>query len=145
MTPPPYDRRRAEDVFRELEANVFPRIGKIEERAGTLEKGIQEIRLRGCAHRDGDLLRIQVMESGVARIFEKIDDIGEKLSTHQVEMATQIGAMKTTLTEKTGGIRGWVYGLIISALVVLLIFLGGKYVENLERGMEKVPAIDAPR
>jgi hypothetical protein len=113
MAPPNFDRRRAEDVFKELEQSVFPRIT-------SLEAGVQELRLKGCAHRDGDLLRIKVVEDGVTRIFEKIDDLGKNLSAHQVDMTTQVGEIKTDVAKQIGGIRAWVLAGCVAALIGVL-------------------------
>ena len=62
MTPPnlhQYDRRRAEDVFRAVENEVFLRLDAISDEVGELRQGVSRLSVEGCAHRAGDLQRTQ--------------------------------------------------------------------------------------
>ncbi len=128
MTPPPFERRRAEDVYKVVEDEIYPRLKVIDGEISDLRKGVNKLALEGCAHRTGDLLRTQVVEESMGRIFEKIDDFGEKLSTHQVDVTKQIG-----------GIRSWVLGGVLAVAVALLVFFAVDYANDLNRGIGKTP------
>jgi hypothetical protein len=129
MTPPPFDRRRAEDVFRVVEEDVFPRLDSIDTKISSLEHGVQKLMVEGCAHREGDLRRTQSVEEGMSRIFEKIDDLGEKLGIHQVDVTKQVG-----------GIRVWVLTSVVVLLVSLLVYFVKDYVRDIEQHVGKQPA-----
>lgn len=126
MTPPQYERRRAEDVFRELETVVFPRIEKIEKKTNSLEQGMQEIKLKGCAHREGDLLRTQTVEQSTTRIFDRIEDFGKELAIHQVNVEKRIN-----------GVRIWVLCGCVFILFALLSFFAADYAQDIDRGLNK--------
>jgi hypothetical protein len=117
-----YDRRRAEDVFRALENEIFPRLGAIDTKVEYLEQGVKKLMIEGCAQRAGDIHRTEAVESGMERIFEKIDSFGEVLTTARVDMVAQVGTIKTDMTRQIGGIRSWVLGGCVVALVALLGF-----------------------
>lgn len=130
MTPPPFERRRAEDVFRELETIVFPRIEKIEKKTDSLEQGMQDIKLKGCAHRPGDLLRTEMVEANTIRIFDRIEDFGKELAIHQVNVEKRIS-----------GVRIWVLGGCVFILLAMLSFFAVDYAQKIDRGLnEKPPA-----
>ena len=141
MTPPPnYDhtRRRAEDVYKVIEDDVFPRIMN-------LEGDVKNLVLKGCAHRNGDLLRTQAVEANTLRIFERIEVFGKDLAAHQIDMTRQLGEVRLTVEKKSGGLRGWVYGMIIAALVVLLGFFAADYAKDIEAGLKRLPTIGGGR
>jgi hypothetical protein len=144
---PPFDRRRAEDVFRTLETDVFPRII-------SLEAGVKQIANDGCAQRAGDLHRIRKTEENTIRIFDKIEEVAKCLSNHRADVATQIGAVKTEVTKQLGemntsvatqigavktevtkqggGIMVWVLSGVIVVLVGLLIYFAKDYAHDIE-------------
>jgi hypothetical protein len=121
-----YDRRRAEDVFRALENEVFPRLGGIDTKIEFLEHGVQKLMIDGCAQRAGDVHRTQAVESSVARIFEKIDSFGEVLADTRVDMVEQVGGIREDVQKQIGGIRAWVLGGCVAALIGVLGFIADK-------------------
>jgi hypothetical protein len=118
-----YDRRRAEDVFRALEGEVFPRLGCIDTKIEFLEHGVQKLMVDGCAHRAGDVHRTQAIESSMERIFEKIDSFGEVLADARVDMVEQVGGIREDVQKQIGGIRAWVLGGCVAALIGVLGFI----------------------
>ena len=124
-----YDRRRAEDVFRALESEVFPRLGAIDTKVEYLEHGVKKLMLEGCAQRAGDIRRTEMVEESMGRIFEKIDDFGKVLSDHRVDV-----------TEQIGGIRSWVLGGVVVVLLGLLIYFAKDYAHDIEQHVGKQPA-----
>jgi len=149
MTPPnphQFERRRAEDVYRVVEDQVFPRLGSIDTKIISLEQGIQKLMIDGCTHRDGDLRRTESVEEGMGRIFEKIDCFGEVLAEARVDMVTQVGIIKTDITKQIGGIRIWVLTGIVVALLGLLIYFAKDYAHDIEQSIGKQPAaISTPK
>jgi len=131
VTPPnshQYDRRRAEDVFRVVEEEVFPRLGAIDTKISSLEQGVNKISLDGCAHRQGDLLRTQRVETNTEKIFDKIEDLGNSISEAAVDMVKQVGDIKTDVAKQVGGIKAWVLtGVVIILLSVASFFLQKHY------------------
>jgi hypothetical protein len=121
-----YDRRRAEDVFRALENDIFPRLGAIDTKVEFLEQGVQKLMIDGCAQRAGDIHRTQAVEANVTRIFEKIDGFGAVLSEARVDMAKQVGGIREDVQKQIGGIRIWVLGGCVAFLIGLLAFIGDK-------------------
>ena len=137
MTGPPFERRRAEDVFKALEENVFPRIT-------SLEQGLGKLVTEGCAHRPSDLRRTEEVETSVKRIFDKIDNFGEDLTEHRVAVTSQFGALETSVTGKFGalqtsveskvnGVRIWVLGGCVVVLIALLSFFAVDYANDIGR------------
>jgi hypothetical protein len=122
---PPFDynRRRAEDVFRALENDIFPRLGAIDTKIVSLEHGVQKLMVEGCAQREGDLRRTGAVEEGMERIFEKIDSFGEVLTTARVDMVAQVSTIKTDMTKQIGGIRIWVLSGCVAVLMGILAFI----------------------
>ena len=115
-----YDRRRAEDVYRALENDVFPRLGAIDTKIVSLENSVHNLVVDGCAQRPGDLRRTEVVEDQMERIFEKIDSFGEVLTAARVDMVAQVGVIKTDMTKQIGGIRSWVLGGCVATLIGVL-------------------------
>lgn len=144
MTPPahPYDRRRAEDVFRVVEDEVFPRLGAIDTKITSLEQGMSRLTVEGCAHRAGDLRRTEGVEDQMVRIFEKIDCIGDTLTTHQLDMVEKFGGLKTNMEKQVGGIRVWVLTGCVVILVAMLSFMVSDFMGTLVR--KAATAIIAP-
>jgi len=125
-TPHQYDRRRAEDVFRVVEDEVFPRLGAIDTKISNLEHGISRLAVDGCAHREGDLHRTRTVEDQALRIFEKIEDIGNKISDARVQMVTQVGEIKTNMEKQVGGIKAWV----LTGVVIILLSVAGFFLQK---------------
>jgi hypothetical protein len=145
---PPYDynRRRAEDVFRALENEVFPRLGGIDTKIEFLEHGVQKLMVDGCAQRAGDIHRTQAVESSVERIFEKIDSFGEILADARVDMVEQVGAIKTDAEKRYSGLKMWIQAGVIVVLVALLVYFVKDYAHDIETHVGKQPAtITSPR
>ena len=143
---PPFERRRAEDVYKVVEDEVFPRLKVIDGEISDLRKGVNRLALEGCAHRAGDLLRTQVVEESLGRIFEKIDDFGKTLTAHQLKVTEQIGEIKTDMTGKDGGIRTWILGGVIVVLLGLLIYFARDYAHDIEVIAGKYPpAVTQPK
>ena len=144
MTPPahPYDRRRAEDVFRVVEDEVFPRLGAIDTKITSLEQGMSRLTVEGCAHRAGDLRRTEGVEDQMVRIFEKIDCIGDTLTVHQLDMVEKFGGLKTNMEKQVGGIRVWVLTGCVAVLLAILTILGTDFMGSLVR--KAATAIVAP-
>lgn len=141
-----YERRRAEDVFRALENEVFPRLGAIDTKIEYLEHGVQKLMMEGCAHREGDLRRTEKVEEHMSRIFEKIDGFGEVLAEARVDMVAQVGVIKTDMTKQIGEIRIWVLTGIVVALLGLLIYFAKDYAHDIEQHVGKAPAaVSAPK
>lgn len=156
---PPFDcdRRRAEDVYRALESDVFPRLGAIDTKIVSLEQGVQKLIINGCSQRPGDVRRTEVVEDQMTRIFEKIDSFGEVLADARVEMVRQVGEIATDLTEQVGtmkegvtkqvgGIRIWVLTGVVVVLLGLLIYFVKDYAHDIESYVGKAPAaVTQPR
>lgn len=149
MTPPTphqFDRRRAEDVFKVVEDEVFPRIGAIDTKISNLESGINRLAIEGCAHRAGDLQRTQFVEAQIAKIFDKIDGFGETLSEFRVDVTKEIGDIKTGMTGRVGGVRIWILTAALSIAVGLLVYFAKDYAHDIETHVGKVPiAITQPK
>jgi len=130
LTPPTnphqYERRRAEDVFRVVEDEVFPRLGAIDTKISNLEHGISKLAVDGCAHREGDLHRTRTVEEQATRIFERIDDIGSKISDARIQMVTQVGEIKTNVEKQVGGIKAWV----LTGVVIILLSVAGFFLQK---------------
>lgn len=141
-----YDRRRAEDVFRALENEVFPRLGGIDTKIDFLEHGVQKLMVEGCAQRVGDLRRTEVVENGMIRIFEKIDGFGEVLAEARVDMVKQVGAIKTDAEKRYSGLKMWIQAGVIVVLVALLVYFVKDYAHDIETHVGKQPStITSPR
>ncbi|MCL5884847.1 MAG: hypothetical protein M1377_05835 [Deltaproteobacteria bacterium] len=143
MTPPnphQFERRRAEDVFRAMEEDVFPRLGAIDTKIVSLEQGVQRLMVEGCAHREGDLQRTRSVEESMGRIFEKIDSFGTELSEARVDLVAQVGVIKTDMAKQIGGIRTWVLTGIVVALLGLLVYFAKDYAHDIEQHVGKAPA-----
>jgi len=125
-TPHQYDRRRAEDVFRVVEDEVLPRLGAIDTEISNLEHGISRLAVDACAHREGDLHRTRTVEDQAVRIFEKIEDIGNKISTARVDMVTQVGEIKINVEKQVGGIKAWV----LTGVVLILLSVAGFFLQK---------------
>lgn len=123
---PPHERRRAEDVFQAIENDVFPRLKKIDDKIEDLEGGIVNLQVRGCAHREGDTLRMVAVESQVTKIFDKIDTFGTTLGEHRVDVTKQIG-----------GIRTWVLTGVAAVLMALLSFFAVEYFNSIGQHLGK--------
>ncbi len=122
MTPPhQYERRRAEDVFKVVEEEVFPRIGAIDTKLDNLEHSVTKLTIEGCAQRHGDLYRTQLVEGNMVKIFEKIDNFGNVLSDARVDMVNQVGGIRTDMQKQVGGIKNWV----LTGVVVVLLAIAG--------------------
>jgi hypothetical protein len=115
-----HSRRRADDVYRALDRDVFPRLGEIETKIGNLDESVNRLISDGCAQRPGDLRRTEVVEDQMERIFEKIDSFGEVLTAARVDMVAQVGVIKTDMTKQIGGIRSWVLGGCVATLIGVL-------------------------
>lgn len=129
MTPPTphqYDRRRAEDVFKAVEEEIFPRLGAIDTKITSLEQGMSRLTVEGCAHRAGDLRRTEGVEDQMSRIFEKIDCFGNTLTEHQLDMVKQVG-----------GIRVWV----LTGVVFVLLTVAGFFLEKHYTYVYNQPAV----
>lgn len=144
MTPPahPYDRRRAEDVFRVVEDEVFPRLGAIDTKITSLEQGMSRLTVEGCAHRAGDLRRTEGVEDQMVRIFEKIDCIGDTLKEHQLDMVDKFGVLKTNMEKNVGGLRVWVLSGCVVVLLAMLSVMASDFMGTLVR--KTATAIIAP-
>jgi len=116
-------RRRADDVYRALDRDVFPRLGEIESKVGNLDGSVNRLISEGCAQRKGDLRRTEEVEDRLQRIFEKIDGFGNVLSEARVDMVKQVGGIREDVQKQIGGIRSWVLGGCIAALMGLLAFI----------------------
>jgi hypothetical protein len=116
-------RRRADDVYRALDRDVFPRLGEIETKVGGLDGSVKKLIAEGCAHRAGDLQRTATVEDSMTRIFEKIDGFGKVLADARVDMVEQVGGIRTDVQKQIGGIRAWVLGGCVAALIGALSFL----------------------
>ena len=126
MTPPhQYERRRADDVYKAIEEDVFPRIVN-------LELDVKKLTVEGCAHRQGDLLRTQSVELNMGKIFDKIDDIGSAVSEARVDRVKQVG-----------GIKAWV----LTGVVIILLSVAGFFLQrHYDAAFDRVPpAVGAPR
>jgi hypothetical protein len=119
-------RKRVEDVYDSLHKEVFPRLGEIDTKLARLENVVTKISIDGCPRRGDDLRRTQVVEEGMERIFEKIDDFGNTLSDARVEMVAQAGDMKHDVAKQISGIRSWV----LTAVVILLLAVAGYFVKS---------------
>jgi len=116
---PPFDRRRAEDVYRAIEDDVFPRIVN-------LELDVKKLTVDGCAHRHGDLLRTQNVEVTTLRIFERIEVFGKDLAAHQIDMTNQLGEVRLNVESKVGGIKAWV----LTGVVIILLSVAGFFLQK---------------
>jgi len=113
-------RRRADDVYRALDRDVFPRLGEIENKVGHLDGSMNRLISEGCAHRQGDLRRTEDVEDRLQRIFDKIDGFGNVLSEARVDMVKQVGGIRTDVQSQIGGIRAWVLGGCVVGLIGVL-------------------------
>lgn len=136
----PFERRRAEDVFRVVENEVFPRLGAIDTKIDSLERGVRTLTIEGCAHRAADNHRVEVVETGIARIFEKMDTFSVTLTEHRVAVTAQIGAINTNMAKNDGGVRTWV---LVGALILLMGIAGyfiRDYLHDIEQSVGKAQA-----
>ena len=164
MTPPQgetpqYDRRRAEDVYRTMEKDIFPRLGAIDSKIDSLEHGVQKLMVEGCAQRSSDMHRVEATEHGIERIFEKIDDFGGLLSDARVAMVAQVGVIKTEMTEQVGaiklnqerqygGLKAWIQAGVIVILFGVAGYFARDYLHNIEKHLGGAPeaiSTTAPR
>lgn len=150
MSAPPFERRRAEDVFRVVENEVFPRLGAIDSKISSLDHAVNRLTIEGCAQRQSDLHRVEVTEAGIAQIFDRINDFGTVLADARVAMVAQVGGIKTELatqvaeikadtTLQVGRVRTWVYRGVLAVVVALLVFFAIDYANDIARFMGKTP------
>lgn len=145
------DRRRSEDVFRVVDAEVFPRLGEIDTKISSMDHAVKKLTEEGCAQLKSHLDRVHATEAGINRIFERIDEFGEQLSDARVEMVGQIGAIRAEMTSQVGdikvnqekqygGLRGWIQAGVIIILLSIGAYLAKDYLNDLEVGAGKHPA-----
>ncbi len=149
---PPFERRRAEDVFRVVETEVFPRLGAIDSKIDSLERGVNRLTVEGCAQRTSDIHRVEATEHGIVRIFERIDEIVclvtdsrvamvEQVGLIKTDMAAQVGDLKVNQEKQYGGLKGWIQAGVIIILLSLGAYLAKDYFHDLEVGAGKHPAV----
>lgn len=139
MTPPgpyQYDRRRAEDVFRVVEEEVFPRLGSIDTKIDNLEHGLSRLTVEGCAHRVGDLHRTAQVEASTNKIFDRIEEFGAVLSEARIDMVNQVGGIRTDMQKQIGGIKIWV----LTGVVVILVAIAGFFLQRHFENGDSPPA-----
>ena len=127
-------RKRSEDVYKAIEDDVSPRIIN-------LEMDVKKLATKGCALRNGDMLRTQVVEASLEKIFDKIDKLGERMAEARVDMTGQVGEIKANVEKQIGSVRTWV----LTGVVIILLSVAGFFLqEHYEAAYDRPPVIDSP-
>ena len=137
MHDPDYNptRRRSEDVYKVIEDDIFPRIIN-------LEVDVKKLATKGCALRNGDMLRTQTVEASLEKIVDKIDKLGERMAEARVGMAGQVGEIKINMEKQIGSIRTWV----LTGVVIILLSVAGFFLQkHYEAAYDWPPAIHSSR